>query len=62
MSITKKSPGGRSTKNPGEEVLYHLYVEQNMTARQIADKYGVAEGTVRGWLYRANKEDQLDED
>lgn len=54
--IIEKTTRGRTTRNPGSERLYELYVVQNLTARQIAEMYGVAEGTVRGWIYRLNKE------
>lgn len=44
---TKKS--GRPTKKPSLEMLAMLY--EHMTAKEIAEKYGVKESTVRSWLW-----------
>ncbi len=55
MTIAKKK-GGRPSKKPPIEVLGLLY--QNMTAKEIANEYGVTESTVRSWIARARKEEK----
>lgn len=55
MTLAKKK-GGRPSKRPSVEMLNMLY--QNMTAKQIADEYGVKESTVRSWIARARKESE----
>lgn len=52
MTIAKKK-GGRPSKKPSIEMLNMLY--QSMTAKEIAEKYGVTESTVRSWIARARK-------
>lgn len=41
-------------QNPGHDILYNLYIEQEMTQKQIANKLGVAIGTVSRWLAKNN--------
>lgn len=48
--------GGRPTKYPGIEVLKDLYINQNLTANEIGEQYGVSKNTVRNWLIKARKE------
>lgn len=50
------SRGGRPTKYPGVEVLTELYINQNLTASEIGQRYGVSQNTVRNWLIKARKE------
>lgn len=55
--LYKTSPmGGRPTKYPGIEVLKDLYINQNLTANEIGEQYGVSKNTVRNWLIKARKE------
>lgn len=55
--LYKTSPmGGRPTKYPGIEVLKELYINQNLTANEIGEQYGVSKNTVRNWLIKARKE------
>lgn len=37
-------------QNPGHDVLYDLYIEREMTQKQIANKLGISIGTVSRWL------------
>lgn len=55
MTIAMKK-GGRPTNRPDTETLAKLY--DNMKAKEIAEKYGVSESTVRAWITRARKEDK----
>ncbi len=50
-----KSEGGRPTKRPSNDILEKLYISDDLTAKEIAEKYGVLESTVRGWIYKARK-------
>lgn len=54
MMIAKKK-GGRPSKRPTNEELALMY--QMMTAKQVAEKYGVSEYTVRNWVNKARKEE-----
>lgn len=49
-----KKTRGRVSKRPSESELSTLY--QKMTAKEIAEHYGVAHSTVRAWIayYRKN--------
>lgn len=53
MEFVKKK-GGRPSKRPSVDMLNMLY--GRMTAREIAEQYGVKEATVRSWIARARKE------
>lgn len=44
---------GFKSKAPSDEQLLTEYV--NMTAKEIGEKYGVAESTVRGWIQGARR-------
>ena len=46
--------GGRPTKKPSIEELDKMYA--NMTAKEIAIKFGVTEQTVRRWICNYRKE------
>lgn len=50
----ERKKGGRPTKRPSLDMLDMLY--QTMTAKEIAEQYGVKEATVRSWISRARKE------
>lgn len=52
MTIKTKK-GGRPSKRPDLQMLAMLY--KQMTAKEIAEKYGVKESTVRSWIARARK-------
>lgn len=52
--IRKQS--GRKSKKPSKEELEMLYSQ--MSAREIAEHYGVAESTVRKWIGEYRKEDE----
>lgn len=52
MTIPTKK-GGRPSKRPDLQMLAMLY--EQMTAKEIAEKYGVKESTVRSWIARARK-------
>ena len=55
--LYKTTPrGGRSTRYPGVEVLTELYINQNLTASEIGERYEVSQNTVRNWLTKARKE------
>lgn len=43
-------------KKPMSEQLINDYYYENMTAREIAKKYKVTEGTVRNWMVQARKD------
>lgn len=43
-------------KKPMSEQLLNDYYYKNMTAREIAKKYKVTEGTVRNWMVQARKD------
>lgn len=43
-------------KKPMNEQLINDYYYENMTAREIAKKYKVTEGTVRNWMVQARKD------
>lgn len=51
LLFVKKS--GRPSNKPDDEKLLTLY--QTMTAAQIAESYGVAVSTVKGWIRSARK-------
>ena len=51
LLFVKKS--GRPSNKPNDEKLLTLY--QTMTAAQIAETYGVAVSTVKGWIRSARK-------
>ena len=53
MTISKKV-GGRPSKRPSNAELAMLY--SSMTAKELANHYGVAEATVRTWIQKARKE------
>jgi transposase len=48
-----KKPG-RVSKKPENKELLKMY--ETMTASEIAEKYGVATSTVRGWINKTRKE------
>jgi transposase-like protein len=55
--LYKTTPrGGRPTRYPGVEVLTELYINQNLTASEIGQRYEVSQNTVRNWLMKARKE------
>lgn len=49
-AIPYKTAKGRPTKKPTDEELTLLYAQY--TAREIAEKCGVKESTVRSWIAR----------
>lgn len=48
--------GGRPTRYPGIEILNQLYIIDDLSAGEIAKKYGVSKETVRNWIKKARKE------
>lgn len=48
MTDIMSKKGGRPTKRPSAEQLAILY--ETGTAKDIAEEYGVAVSTVRGWI------------
>jgi transposase len=58
MTIPIKE-GGRPSKRPSNEELAMLY--SSMTAKQVAEHYGVSEFTVRNWINKARKEEPADD-
>lgn len=58
MTIAKKT-GGRPSKRPTNTELAMLY--QNMTAKEVAEHYGVSEYTVRNWINKARKEESAND-
>lgn len=57
MSINEvKKVRGRVSKKPTEAELAELY--QKMTAREVAEHYGVAHSTVRAWLASYRKQNK----
>jgi uncharacterized protein YjcR len=54
MEISKKH--GRPSKKPDNEQLFTEYSQ--MTATQLAEKYGVPVSTVRSWIARARKKNK----
>lgn len=59
MSIPKKK-GGRPSKKPSMETLSSLY--EHMTAREIAEKYGVSVSTVNTWLWNYRKSENSNDE
>jgi transposase len=53
-----KSQGGRPSKKPSNEILEKLYIDDGLTGKEIAKKYGVSESTVRGWIYQIRKSER----
>lgn len=53
MTTIARKKGGRPTKKPSLEMLAMLY--EQMTAKEIAEQYGVKESTVRSWLWSYRK-------
>ena len=53
MTIARKT-GGRPSKRPTNAELAMLY--SVMTAKEIAEKFGVSVYTVRNWINKARKE------
>ena len=47
--VEKKRGRRPAVPRPTEEVLANLY--SNHTSREIAEKYGVSDSTVKGWIY-----------
>jgi DNA-directed RNA polymerase specialized sigma24 family protein len=43
-------------KMPMSKQLINEYYYENLTTREIANKYKVTEGTVRNWLVQARKD------
>lgn len=41
-------------KNPGHDVLYDLYIGQKLNQKQVAERLGIAVGTVSKWLAICN--------
>ena len=58
MTIERKI-GGRPSKRPSNEELAMLY--SSMTAKQVAEHYGVSEFTVRNWINKARKEESAND-
>ena len=54
--IPPKKNNGRPSKRPPESVLAQEYAEH--TAKEIAEKYGVAESTVKRWISNYRKADR----
>ena len=54
MTIARKT-GGRPSKRPTNAELEKLY--SVMTAKEIAEKFGVSVYTVRNWINKARKEE-----
>lgn len=51
-----KKATGRLSKRPAEAELSAMY--QKMTAKEIAEHYGVATSTVKGWIYSYRKQEK----
>lgn len=60
MTDFPKKKGGRPSKRPSNTELSFLY--QSMTAKEVAEHYGVSVCTVRGWIIKARKEEQQNND
>lgn len=58
ISYKNEKQRGRRRKRPTVTELNTLYIEQDMTASQIAEIYNVKPQTVRKWIsfYRNNPE------
>ena len=56
INMTARKPGGRPSKKPNAEMLSMLY--ENMTAREIAEQYGVSLSTVRRWIRDCRAEER----
>lgn len=54
--IIEKKNGGRPTKRPVTAELAMLY--SMMTAKEIGEKYGVSQYTVKNWIAKARKEEK----
>lgn len=48
MTDIKSKKGGRPSKRPSAEQLAMLY--ETVTAKDIAEEFGVSVSTVRGWI------------
>lgn len=48
-NVEKKRGRRPAVPRPTEEVLASLYSKH--TSREIAEKYGVSDSTVKGWIY-----------
>lgn len=57
MTIARKS-GGRPSKRPANAQLAMLY--SIMTAKEIAEKFGVSVYTVRNWINKARNEKEME--
>lgn len=53
--IIERKKGGRPSKRPTNDELAMLY--SSMTAREVAEHYGVSVYTVRNWISKARKEE-----
>lgn len=51
--IPKKKRRGRSTSKPTVKQLAKDYA--SLSTKEVAEKYGVKEATVRTWVYRARR-------
>lgn len=53
--VIERKKGGRPSKRPANAELAKMYAR--MTAKQVAEHYGVSEYTVRNWIFKARKEE-----
>lgn len=52
--MLERKNAGRPSRRPDVDTLSDLYSEKS--AREIAETYGVAEATVRKWIYRYRRD------
>ena len=55
MTIPYKATKGKPSKRPTAEELSEMY--SKMTAKQVAEHYGVAASTVRAWIAYYRKQE-----
>ena len=51
----EKKKKGKLSKCPDISILEDLYINQGLTALEIAKQFNVLVYTVRGWIYKARK-------
>lgn len=51
--IPRKKGSGRPTNKPSLKQLAKDY--EKLSVKEVAEKYGVAEATVRTWVFRARR-------
>ena len=58
--MLQKKNKGRTSKRPSMEELSELY--SRLTAKQIADQFGVSDSTVRHWIATYRKQLEVSKD